>query len=292
MFQKTILTALILLSFIGDSCSPDRKTNENMTAENTVKPVKSGYAPLHGIKMYYEIYGKGAPLVLIHGGGSTIQTSFGRIIPELSGNRQLIAVELQGHGHTPDVDRPETFVQDADDVAALLNYLKIEKADFFGFSNGAHTTLEIAIRHPELIRKIILGSVAYNRNGMPAEFWKTISTATLKDMPQPYQDAYKEVAPDTNDLIKMFEKDRNRMIEFKGWTAEEIRAIKAPALIISGDQDVVSPEHAVEMHRLLSGSHLIILPGGHGKYMGELATLSEDGRDTLIIVPLIEEFLN
>ena len=104
-----------------------------------------GYAPINSLHMYYEVHGKGAPLVLIHGGGSTIQTSFGRVLHSLAKERQVIAVELQGHGHTPDINRPETFEQDADDVAALLKHLKIENADFFGFSNGGNTAVRYSL---------------------------------------------------------------------------------------------------------------------------------------------------
>jgi pimeloyl-ACP methyl ester carboxylesterase len=110
------------------------------TYSEVMQDSSSGYASVNGLKMYYEIHGKGAPLVLIHGGGSTIQTSFGRVLHSFAKDRQVIAVELQGHGHTPDINRPETFEQDADDVAAILKYLKIENADFFGFSNGGNTT--------------------------------------------------------------------------------------------------------------------------------------------------------
>jgi pimeloyl-ACP methyl ester carboxylesterase len=109
----------------------------------------SGYAPVNGLKMYYEIHGTGFPLVLIHGGGSTLQTTFGRVLPEFAKTHKVIAVEMQAHGHTADIDRPLSFSQDADDIAALLDYLHINKADVFGFSNGASTTLQFAIRHPE-----------------------------------------------------------------------------------------------------------------------------------------------
>jgi pimeloyl-ACP methyl ester carboxylesterase len=293
MLRTTILLFLIALSI--SSCNNSQNTNVNMTL-NENKEAKqdsvSGYAPVNGLNMYYEIYGEGKPLVLIHGGGSTIQTSFGRIIPELSKNRRVIAVELQGHGHTADRDSPETFQQDADDVAALLKYLKIENADFFGFSNGGNTTMQIAIRHPGLVRRIILGSAFYKRDGMYPGFWESMKPATLKDMPQLYKDAYRKVAPDSNDLSKMFEKDKNRMVEFKDWDAADLHAIHAPTLIISGDKDVVRPEHAVEMYRLIPDCELAIIPGGHGKYMGEIMTLSNDSSDNVFIVPLIEEFLN
>ena len=116
----------------------------------------SGYAPVNGLNMYYEIHGNGTmPLVLIHGGGSTIETTFSNLLPIFSAYNKVIAVELQAHGRTSDRDAPESFEQDADDVAALLRYLGVDKANFLGFSNGGSTTMQIAIRHAELTNKII-----------------------------------------------------------------------------------------------------------------------------------------
>ena len=252
----------------------------------------SGYASVNGLEMYYEIHGKGAPLVLIHGGGSTIQTSFGRVLHSFAKDRQVIAVELQGHGHTPDIKRPETFEQDADDVASLLKYLKIENADFFGFSNGGNITMQIAIRHPNLVRKIILGSAFFKRDGIYPHFWESLSHSRLKDMPQLLKDAYKKVAPYSNDFSKMYEKDKKRMVGFKDWKAEDINFINVPALIIIGDQDVVRPEHAVEMFRLLPHARLAILPGIHGAYIGEVTTGIENSKIPDLAVSIIEEFLS
>jgi pimeloyl-ACP methyl ester carboxylesterase len=252
----------------------------------------SGYAPVNGLKMYYEIHGNGVQLVLIHGGGSTIQTSFGRVIDSIAKERQVIAVELQGHGHTPDINRPETFEQDADDVAVLLKFLNIENADFFGFSNGGNTTMQIATRYPNLVRKIILGSAFFKREGMYQQFWESLSNSTLRDMPQLLKYAYKKVAHDPNDLSKMYEKDKKRMVEFKDWKTEDIHSINAPVLIIIGDEDVVSPEHAVEMFRLIPHSRLSILPGIHGAYIGEVTTGMEHSKIPDLAVSIIEEFLN
>jgi pimeloyl-ACP methyl ester carboxylesterase len=127
---------------------------------------KSGYAIINGINMYYQIHGKGGlPLVLIHGGGSTIETSFGAVLPQLSREGEVVAVELQAHGRTSDRDQEETFEQDADDVAALLKYLKIEKANFLGFSNGGNTAMQIGIRHPETVNKLVIASAFYKREG-------------------------------------------------------------------------------------------------------------------------------
>src|ERR1700761_6270138 len=121
------------------------------------------YANVNGIKMYYEIHGSGQPLVLLHGGGSTIKTTFGTILPELAKTHKVIAVELQAHGHTGDRNAPESFEQDADDIAALLNQLSIPKADILGFSNGGQTTLQLATKHPDKVNKIIVASAFYKK---------------------------------------------------------------------------------------------------------------------------------
>ena len=209
-----------------------------------------------------------------------LQTSFGLVLHSLAKERQVIAVELQGHGHTPDINRPATFEQDADDVVALLKYLKIENADFFGFSNGGNTTIQIAIRFPNLVRKIILGSAFFKRNGMYPQFWDSLNHTTLKDMPQLLKDAYKEVAPDPSNLSKMFEKDRKRMVEFEDWKEEDTHSIDAPSLIIIGDNDIVS--HA----------RLSIVPGIHGAYIGEATTGMKHSRIPDFTVSIIEGFLN
>lgn len=233
---------------------------------------RSGYAPVNGLNMYYEIHGTGMPLVLIHGGGSTIQTSFGRVLHEFAKTHKVIAVEMQAHGHTADIDRPLSFEQDADDIAALLQFLHINKADVFGFSNGASTTLQFAIRHPAMTRKIIVASTFYKRSGAPDWFWDMMSKPTFEAMPQAYKDAYLAINPDTKALYRMYERDVARMMSFPDIPEEKIKAIQSPAFIIIGDRDVTKPEHAVEMQHLISNSRLAIIPGGHGDYMGELNT--------------------
>ncbi|PKW29780.1 alpha/beta fold hydrolase [Flavobacterium lindanitolerans] len=255
-------------------------------------PSKNGYANVNGIQMYYEIYGQGKPLVLIHGGGSTIQTTFGSIIPLLTQNRLLIGVELQAHGHTSDRNAELSFEQDADDVIALLDYLKIEKADFFGFSNGGTTALQIAIRHPERVRKIIAGSALCKRNGVPSQFWDFMKNATLDQMPQLYKDAYLKAAEHPENLKTMGDKCAKRMVDFKDISNEKLQSIKVPTLIVVGDADVMTPEHAVEMHQLISNSQLAIIPGGHGEYIGEITTLKPETKSKEFIVPLLEKFLN
>ncbi|MES1223419.1 MAG: alpha/beta hydrolase, partial [Bacteroidota bacterium] len=238
-----------------------------------------------------EVHGNGFPLVLIHGGGSTIGTTFGRILPALAKTHKVIAVEMQAHGHTADINRPLNFEQDADDVAELLKQLYISKADIFGFSNGASTTLEIAIRHPELVNKIIVASTMYKKTGSYPWFWDMMAHATFEQMPQQLKDAYLEINPDTNALHRMYERDVARMQSFKDIKEEDIKAIKVPALIICGNTDVVSPEHAVEMYRQMQHAQLMIFPGGHGDYMGEITTV-KPGHNEYPVLPIIETFLS
>lgn len=262
------------------------------TANKETRPnSSSGYAPVNGLKMYYEIHGEGSPLVLIHGGGSTIQTTFGRVLPLFAKTRKVIAVEMQAHGRTSDIDRPLSFEQDADDIAALLKHLNINKADIFGFSNGASTTLQCAIRHPGLVNKIVVASTFYNREGAPSWFWDFMNNASFEGMPQAFKDAFIKVNADSNALHRMYERDVARMQSFTDITQEQLKSITAPALIIIGDKDVTTPEHAAEMRRLLSNSSLAIIPGGHGDYIGEITT----PQDSILIaatVNMINKFLS
>jgi len=252
----------------------------------------NGYSDVNGLKMYYEIYGHGKPLVLIHGGGSTIQSNFEKAIPLFAKDRKVIALELQAHGRTSDRNADSSFEQDADDVAALLDNLKIEKADFFGFSNGGTTTLQIASRHPELVNKIVLGSPLAKRSGVPDWFWGFMEEATLENMPGPLKVAYQKVASDQNGLQVMHDRDAKRMVNFKDIPDELISSIKVPTLIIIGDKDVITPEHAIELHRQIENSELAIIPGGHGEYIGEVTTLTPAYRETDLVIPIIEKFLN
>lgn len=253
---------------------------------------KSGYADVNGLKMYYEIHGEGEPLVLIHGGGSTIQTSFGKLIPELAKHRQIIAVELQAHGHTNDRESDLSFEQDADDVATLLQFLKISKANFLGFSNGGQTAIEIALRHPEIVDKIILASMFYKLEAVPSEFWKGFENATLNDMPIALQKGFLEANNDRDALQNMFNKDVRRMKNFKDWEDEQIRSIQAPVLIINATKDVGSLEHALEMYHMFPESELAIFPGCHGTYLGAIESLENGKWPAFNAVHLIEEFLD
>ncbi len=234
--------------------------------------------------MYYEVHGTGAPVVLLHGGGSTIQTSFGRLLPRLAVRHQVIAVEMQGHGRTADIDRPLTFAQDADDVATLLQQLRIAQADFIGYSNGGTTAVQIAIRHPKLVRKLVLISGALSAGGLTPELRETFKREpTPEDMPPSLRAAYLAVAPRPQDLPVLVAKSVRRMRDFQDIPPAEVRAIDAPALVIGGDLDVVRPEHTVEMFRTFRHGALAILPGTDHMQIVE--------RDDLLM-PIIAPFLD
>ena len=289
-----VIILMMLTALLNSGCS--NSNNKVMTAPATSANEKkqesmSGYANVNGLKMYYEIHGTGTPLVLIHGGGSTIQTTFGRVLDYFTKNHKVIAVEMQAHGHTADIDRPLSFEQDADDLAALLKQLNISKADIFGFSNGASTTLEMAIRHPQLVNKIIVASTMFNKKGAQPWFWDMMTNATFEQMPQPLKDAYLQINPDTNALYAMYNRDVTRMRTFKDIQEEDIRSINAPAFILIGTEDVVRPEHAVEMYRLLPHAQLAILPGAHGEFIGEITT-AQDKDFIAGTASMIEKFLS
>jgi len=264
-----------------------------MTTANTTQAQDAGkYAQVNGIKMYYEIHGTGQPLVLIHGGGSTMHTSFGKIMPQLAKTHMVIAVDLQNHGRTSARYVPETFEQDADDVAELLKQLNIKGADVMGFSNGGSTTLQLAIRHPELVHKLVAISALYKRAGTFPWFWDFISKADISSMPQIYKDVYLAIPGNTQaGLQNMHDKDAQRMQNFKDWNEELIKSIKAPTLVIVSDQDVITPEHAIELSRLLPSGRLAIMPGSHGAFMGEVMAPNPDSKVPELFVALINEFL-
>jgi pimeloyl-ACP methyl ester carboxylesterase len=282
---------LLLMNACNTSQNPTKDKQHNMTHTDSTN-FKSGYSMVNGIKIYYEIYGEGKPLVLLHGGGSTIQSSFGRIIPELAKKYRIIAVELQNHGRTGSRNTPETFEQDAEDVVTLLKNLNIEKASFLGFSNGGTTALLIGARYPAQTENLVLAAAAYRRDGLIPGFFEGMKGATLSNMPQSLKTAFLDVNPDTAALQIMFERDRDRMINFTDYPDELLKSIQAPTLLINGDKDVVTLEHTIKMYRLIPHGRLAILPGGHGAYLGELSTIGNGTSEQEFALPIILQFLD
>jgi pimeloyl-ACP methyl ester carboxylesterase len=236
--------------------------------------MRTGYAPVNGLNMYYEIHGTGQPLVLLHGAFSAIGTSFGQLLPGLAKTRQVIGVELQGHGRTADIDRALSIENMADDVAALLRYLDIEQADLFGYSLGAAVALNMAIRHSDVVRKLVFMSGTYTLDGIQPGLMDGLGEMKPEMMyGSPWHEEYTRIAPHPEEFDRLFAKKAAMDREIQDVPAEAIQSLQAPALIIAGDADLPRLEHVVEMFRLLGGggfgdtpaglpdSQLAILPG-------------------------------
>jgi pimeloyl-ACP methyl ester carboxylesterase len=295
-FLQTVGVAAILPPLVSPALAtaplPGSQTMTIAEGKVTAAETDAGrYAAVNGLNMYYEIQGSGRPLVLVHGGGSTIESTFGRVLPDLAKTHQVIAVELQAHGHTKDIDRQLSFEQDADDVAALLKQLRVEKADFMGFSNGATTAIQVAIRHPDLVNKLVLASATYKRSGMVPGFFEGFKSASLKMVPQSLKEAYLKANPDPKGLQSMFDRDVARMVAFKDISDSEIKSIQALTLVLNGDADVVLADHALELSRLLPHARLAILPSGHGDYMGVIESPDKHSNLPILVTTMIVDFL-
>lgn len=218
------------------------------------------------------------------GGGDTIETSFGQLLPVLARTRQVVAFEQQGCGRTADIsDRPFSFEQSADDTVALLDYLRIDRADFFGFSNGGSIALHVAMRRPQMVRRLVVITALMKRDWADPQFWESMKSAQPEAMPAVLRDAYLKVAPHPENLESFFYKSRNRMLDFEDVPDQAIALITAPTLVISSDRDVMRPEGAVALFRLLPNAQLAILPG---------AEHMDIPSRTDLLVPMIEAFLD
>lgn len=244
--RQLIKTSTIVAVLATSSLAPTQLT--------TSKTVKTGYAPVNGLRMYYEIHGTGKPLILIHGGaGSTANFTE---IPLLSNSRQVIAVDLQAHGRTADIDRPLSYEAMADDIAALIKYLGLEKADVMGYSLGGGVALRTAIQHPDLVRKLVVVSTTFKHTGWYPEILAAMAQsgpAQAEQMKQsPMYQTYARVAPKPADWPVLFTKLGELLRKDYDWSKHGA-SIKAPALLVFGDADAVRTAHAVEFFELLGG---------------------------------------
>ncbi len=251
-----------------------------------LKPSKSGYAPVNGIKVYYEVYGEGRPLVLLHGAFYTIEMNWGELIPELSKTRKVIAIEMQGHGHTPFSERRLDIATLASDVEGVMNYLKVDSADVAGYSMGGSVAYRFAVNYPKRLRKLVIISSTYKSSG-----WLPVVNGAFKDFKPdffdntPMKTAYDAVAPDKTKWRKFIE----QMIGFAGVPFDvgdsNIAKITAPVLLISGDNDGLDKIELMKTYQLLGGgiaadlapmpkSQLAIVPSqGHVSLMMQTKTI-------------------
>lgn len=259
----------------------------------------TGYAPVNDLSMYYEEHGSGRPLVLLHGAYMTIE-SMEPLLSGLAASRRVIALEQQGHGRTADADRPITYEGMADDTAALLRRLEIEGADVVGYSMGGGIALQLAIRHPALVRRLVVASASFRSDGMHAVALDMFPSITPEMFAgSPIEEAYKRTAPDPDAFPTLVEKLTALDSTHYAWPEDEIRAIAAPTLIVVGDSDGIRLEHAVELFELRGGgvmgdlqglpeSQLAVLPGT-AHYVPPGSGLL-DRSDWLL--PMIERFLD
>jgi pimeloyl-ACP methyl ester carboxylesterase len=256
MFRTSLLAVSLLLAAATIA--------ESQATGNRVK--------VNGMQMYYEVSGAGEPLVILHGAYMNIP-SMGAIVPMLAKTHKVYALEFQGHGRTTDIDRPITYPNLADDVAAFMDAVGIAKADVFGYSMGAGAALQLAIRHPAKVNKLVAASVAYDVKGWQPAFTAMIPSMTpdmLANTPLPAE--YRKLAPDPNGFPELARKLIQLEKEPMAWEAD-VRKLKTPVLIISGDADVATLEHTVALFRILGGgdmgdmgkplpaSRLAVLPG-------------------------------
>jgi pimeloyl-ACP methyl ester carboxylesterase len=269
IFQRSVAVAIILsiTALTMDDSAEGARCIYVAAPVNSVNQSATGkYASVNGLKIYYEIHGSQAtdhPLVLLHGAFGFAE-AWAPVLPALTKSHQVIAVELEGHGHTRDLDRPLSYQQMADDTAALLRQLKIKDADLFGYSMGGVVALGVAIRHPELVRKLaILGSSTLAiKDAFEPENYKQFQSIPDEFAPPILKIPYDKIAPDPTRWPVLVKKIKNMGNEFKGYPEAEVKTIKARTLIMQGDRDGVRPERAVELFRLIPNSQLAIFPGG------------------------------
>ena len=252
-------------------------------------PKSSAYAKVNGLDMYYESHGSGEdtgrPLVLLHGGVHTVGLSFAAVLPALAADRRVVAPELQGHGHTADTDRDMAVPNPASDVISLLDELGIEQADFIGFSLGGLTALEVAVRHPERVGRLVLAATQYRQDG----YHDDVRTPDFSSPRLPSQadfqemaDAYAASAPDPEHFQDFLAKVTGAAHAPLPWTADDLRGLDTPTLLVIGDTDFVRVEHAAEMQGLIPGAQLAVLPS-----TTHVALMQR----TSLLLPLLTEFL-
>jgi pimeloyl-ACP methyl ester carboxylesterase len=247
-------------------------TEQSSSAPST--GAETGYAPVNGLRMYYEIHGSGGtPLLLLHGGLFNIDLQFGEVLPALAQTRQVIAADFQGHGRTGDIDRPLTSAGLASDVVGLLQHLGVPRVDVFGFSVGGAVALHLAIEHPELLRNLIVSSASFHPDGDRPENAEAVGELTVDMIAgTPMEQDYLAKSPNPDKLQDLLDKLGTFDKGFTGWSDTEIVGIAVPTLITVGDCDMVTLEHAVRFLQLRGGdvngdfagvpaSQLAVFPG-------------------------------
>ena len=263
-------------------------------AVSAQKP-RTGYAPVNGLRMYYEVYGSGQPVVLLHGSFMTITTNWPEMIAQLSRSRQVIAVEMQGHGRTADIGRDFSYENLSDDVAAMLDYLEIPKADLIGYSLGGGVAMLTAIRHPDKVRKVVSISAALRDDGLVQEARDAFPRLTPANfIGSPIETEYKKLSPTPNEFPNFVRRVLQLSLKPHDFGADKLRATQAPFFFIHGDADGVRLDHIAEMFRLKGGD---VMGDLRPRSESRLAIVPNTTHVTLmqridVIAPMIVDFLD
>jgi pimeloyl-ACP methyl ester carboxylesterase len=262
-----------------------------------VEGMETGYVANGDLRMYYERHGDAAPgstpLLLIHGGGSTIDTNWAALLPTLADGREVIAIEEEGHGRTRPTERALTSEASAGDVMAVLDELGVERVDVFAFSAGCQTAIAIALARPERIRRLVLASAPWRRDALIPGFWDGLAAGSLADMPPLFVEEHRRLNGDEPELLqRFFELDQQRMLTFQDWPDDAIAGIAAPTLVVAADRDVVTVESAALLARTVADGRLLVVPGTHGDYLGEAFASGGDLSLMRATAPLLRHFLD
>ena len=249
---------------------------------------ETGYVDVNGVHMYYETYGDGSPLVLLHGGMLSIDLNFATLIPTLARKHRVIGVEMQGHGRTADIDREITPAALASDIVGLLDHLAIDRAHILGHSMGAAVTIELAVSYPDRVQRVVPISASVRPDGMHEDLGDPSRYATSPRMPTQqdfteFSAEYQRLSPHPEHFHEFLDRLSASNADLKGWNDEQLGAISAPALIIQGDLDFATNEHAALMQQLIPGSRLAILPN---------TTHMQVTRRANLLLPMLDEFLD
>jgi pimeloyl-ACP methyl ester carboxylesterase len=258
------------------------------TTTSTLGPSATGYADVNGLHMYYEIYGDGSPLVLLHGGMLTIDLNFASLIPTLARKHQIIGVEMQGHGRTADTGREITPAGLASDILGLLDELGIQQTHVFGHSMGAAVTLEFGVNHPDRVRSLVAASASVRPDGLHEDLTDPAKQATSTRMPTPQefaelQRAYQRLSPHPDHFDQFLAMLSQSDADTRGWSDQQLAGISAPTLLVLGDRDFTTIEHGALMLQLIPESQLAVLPG---------TTHMQVTRRADLLLPMLDRFLD
>ncbi|RPD39631.1 alpha/beta fold hydrolase [Chitinophaga barathri] len=299
--KKHIIIGLSVVIAVVASCQPRTKEAQNVSAEQKetavsqdIKPAESGYADVNGLKMYYEVYGQGKPIVLLHGSFMTIPLNWSHIIPLLAKDRKVIVAEMQGHGRTKDIAREFSYEGMADDVSGLLRHLKTDSADILGYSMGGGIAFQVAVRHPEQVRRLIVLSGTYAHDG----WWPNVEASFATFTPDmfkgtPIEKQYDSLGNDPAHFPEFLKKVMSIDLKSYDWS-KDVKKIQAPIFMAIGDADGVRYEHALELFRAKGGGKMGDLHGLPASRLAILPGTTHIGmmQRTDLLIPMITDFLD